>query len=62
MADPATYRHPQMEPCSRCGGHGLITNAIGEADDCPACGGGGLVEARDERGRFLPWTEHTDDG
>jgi C-terminal processing protease CtpA/Prc len=23
--------------------------------DCRDCGGGGMVEARDEKGRFLPW-------
>lgn len=45
---------PQMTTCSRCNGWGV--RAAGDAVlDCTECEGGGVVEARDERGRFLPW-------
>jgi DnaJ-class molecular chaperone len=46
---------PQMETCSWCGGYGLRHSGEGDVIDCHECGGGGVVEARDERGRFLPW-------
>lgn len=49
-------RVPQMETCSWCRGYGLRMNGE-DVVDCAACGGGGVVEARDERGRFLPWIE-----
>lgn len=49
------YKTPQMEACSRCGGHGLVMYGDGEPCDCSDCGGSGAAEARDARGRFLPW-------
>lgn len=42
-----------MEPCSNCGGFGLLMNGE-DVTDCYECRSG-MVEARDERGRFLPW-------
>lgn len=45
---------PRMEECGECRGYGLRMNGE-DVGECRACGGGGSVEARDERGRFLPW-------
>ena len=39
------------EPCSRCGGYGLIDGLYGPRD-CPECRGDCLVRARVARGRF----------
>lgn len=54
--NPHTVKVPQMMPCSLCGGHGMrLAPPCGDVEDCYECGGGGVVEARDARGRFLPW-------
>lgn len=47
-------RQMPMEQCSNCAGFGLRMNGE-DVGDCSECGGGGVVEARDARGRFLPW-------
>jgi len=39
------------EPCSRCGGYGMV-DAMNGPTDCPECRGDCFVRARDERGRF----------
>ena len=51
----AAYKKPQTEPCSWCGGYGVRADGDGEAYECSTCGGSGAVEARDAKGRFLPW-------
>lgn len=54
-----TSKVPPMDRCPRCRGHGLVHGIDGEPTDCYDCGGGGQVPARDDRGRFLPWTDQT---
>lgn len=48
-------KRPQMEVCSRCGGYTILYSGE-DIVDCNECWGG-LVEARDARGRYLPWVE-----
>lgn len=51
---------PQMTTCSRCGGYGIRMNGE-DVSDCYDCGGSGVEEARDSKGRFLPWIEVKED-
>jgi DnaJ-class molecular chaperone len=39
------------EPCSRCGGHGLVDQLYGPIT-CGECGGDCYVRARDNKGRY----------
>jgi len=50
----AAYKKPQMEACSWCGGYGVRADGDGDVYECSHCDGG-AVEARDAKGRFLPW-------
>ncbi len=54
QADAVIVRFPKMDRCSACGGYGIL-NFGDFFPTCHECGGSGQVEARDERGRFLPW-------
>jgi len=57
----ATPKVPQREACSWCRGWGVVQERPDSTpDECRKCGGSGEVEARDARGRFLPWVVPSD--
>jgi len=50
------FKTPPMENCPACGGSGITSfYPDGSLRECELCGATGMVEARDEKGRFLPW-------
>ncbi len=50
--------HTKYEPCSNCGGYGVISD-YGNGEDfygpkeCPSCKGRGLVHKRNRKGQFV---------
>ena len=57
MKMTGTVKYPRFMSCSCCSGSGLVLDCYdGSPTECHECDGTGKVIARDERGRFLPWT------